>query len=79
MPKISPPPPTQKYIVYYKTIKNKNKKLFSLVSCMRKQKDTGQYILQEPIDDAATAVNDDRIVVLCENYDFLSAEVRYYK
>ena len=81
MPKISPPrpPPTQKYIVYYETIKNKNKKLFSLVSCMRKQKDTGQYILQEPIDDAATAVNDDRIVVLCENYDFLSAEVRYYK
>ena len=77
MPKISPPP--QKYIVYYKTIKNKNKKLFSLVSCMRKQKDTGQYILQEPIDDAATTVNDDRIVVLCENYDFLSAEVRYYK
>ena len=50
-----------------------------MVSCMRKQKDTGQYILQEPIDDAATAVNDDRIVVLCENYDFLSAEVRYYK
>ena len=77
MPKISPPP--QKYIVYYKTIKNKNKKHLSLVSCMRKQKDTGQYILQEPIDDAATTVNDDRIVVLCENYDFLSAEVRYYK
>ena len=59
--------------------KYKNKKLLPLVSCEQKQKDTGQCMVQESIYAAATVVNDDRILRLCENYDFFVAEARYHK
>ena len=36
-------------------------------------------MVQESIYVAPTAVNDDRILRLCENYDFLAAEARYHK
>ena len=59
--------------------KYKNKKLLPLVSCEQKQKDAGQCMVQESIYAAATVVNDDTILRLCENYDFFAAEARYHK
>ena len=50
-----------------------------IVSCERKQKNTAQCMVQESIYAAATAVNDDRILRRCENYDFLAAEAKYHK
>ena len=50
-----------------------------MVSCERKQKDTGQSMVQESIYAAATAVNTDRILRLCENYDLIAAEARYHR
>ena len=66
------PPVTKMYHIY------KSKKLLSSVSYEQKQKDTGQCMVQESIY-AAVAVNDDIVLRLCENYDFLVAEARYYK
>ena len=61
----------QKCIICDKFNKHKNKKPLPLVSFEQKQKDTGQCMVQESIYAAAKAVNDDRILRLCENYDFL--------
>ena len=36
-------------------------------------------MVQESIYVAPTAVNDDTILKLCENYDFLVAKARYHK
>ena len=68
---------TQKCIICNKINKYKNKKLLPLVSCERKQKDISQCMAKESVY-AATAVND-RIPRLCENYDFLPAELRNHK
>ena len=53
--------------------------LLPLVSCERKHKDTGQCMVQESIYAAAMAVNNDRILRLCENCDFLAAKAKYCK
>ena len=49
-----------------------------MVSCEQKQKDTLKPMVQESVY-AATAVNDNRILRLCENYDFLVVEAKYHK
>ena len=50
-----------------------------MVSYEQKQKDAEQCMGQESIYAVTTAVNDDRILRLCENYDFLAAEARHHK
>ena len=69
----------QKCIICNKINIYKNQKLLSLGSCERKQKDTGQCMVQEPICATVTAVNDNKILRLCENYNFLAVEARYHK
>ena len=48
-----------------------------LVQCERKLK--GKSIAQNTIYKVALASNDERLIRLCENYDFLSAEAHYHK
>ena len=61
----------QKCIILISSINIRIQKPLPLVSFERKQKDTVQCMVQESIYAAAKAVNDDRILRLCENYDFL--------
>ena len=46
---------------------------------VRKHQDKGQCMVQESVYAAATVINDDRILRLCENSDFLAEESRCHK
>ena len=50
-----------------------------MVSCEQKPKETEQYMVQQSIYVPATAANDDKILRLCEKYDFLAVEIRFHK
>lgn len=69
----------QKCVICDKVNKYKNKKLLPLAKCDRKQEKTGKSIFQENIQSVATTVKDERMLRLCENYDFIAAEACYHK
>ena len=76
MPEISS---CQKNVSYVVKSINIRTKRFYHGFLVRKHKDTGQCMVQKSIYAAAKAINDDRILRLCENSDFPAEEGRCHK